>query len=58
MKTYLKKLNWGGAFLIQCLCTLAGAMRTQDPNLGVSLLFGACVGFPFAVLFLFAGKQK
>lgn len=58
IKTYLKKLNWFG-FFIMLLLAIVGVLGNKSVDsfeMGFYLVL--FLGLPFSLFFLFAGKEK
>lgn len=57
IKTYLKKLNWFGFFVV-LMISIVGVLGNKSVTTFVEgALIVLIIGFPFSLFFLFAGKE-
>lgn len=58
MKSYIKRLNWNGFFIILLLTAFGAASRTQDASIYDSFMVWLIIGVPVSLVFLFIGMDK
>lgn len=57
IKTYLKKLNWYGFFVVLMLAIFGTLCNKSVTTFVDGTLIVLIIGFPFSLFFLFAGKE-
>lgn len=53
MRSYLRRLNWGGFSIMLILCALGTATNESVTSIGIWALHMVLFGLPLSLLFLF-----